>query len=150
MQVKELVSKVADMCRVPLEECGCTLWDVTFEKEGARYVLTVYIDRDQGVDTECCEKVSRYIDPLLDGKEYDSLPPYMLVVSSAGLERHITKKEHFEWAMGKAVDVGFYKAVDGVKNLTGVLQGFDDNTVTIDGKSYDIAGISSVRLHFEF
>ena len=95
------------MCKEPLANCGCSLWDVTFEKEGARYVLTVYIDRESGVDTSCCETVSRYIDPLLDAKEFDSLPPYMLTVSSAGLERHISKPEHFEWALGKDIDLTF-------------------------------------------
>ena len=74
MTTKELLEKVAKMCEAPLNETGCSLWDVTFEKEGARYVLTVYIDKEGGVYTDDCEKVSRYIDPLLDAKEFVSSP----------------------------------------------------------------------------
>lgn len=150
MTTKELVEKVSKMCEVPLAECSCTLWDVTFEKEGARYVLTIYIDRESGVDTESCEKVSRYVDPLLDAKEFDSLPAYMLTVSSAGLERHISKKEHFEWALGKDVDVTFYKAQNGKKSICGTLEAFDDNSITVSGVKYNKADIAGVRLHFEF
>ena len=150
MTTKELLEKVSKMCETPLNECECTLWDVTFEKEGARYVLTVYIDREGGVYTDDWEKVSRYIDPLLDAKEFDSLPEYMLTVSSAGLERHITKKEHFQWAMGKDVDATFYKAINGNKAVCGELNAFDDETVTIGGEKYNRADVASVRLHFEF
>lgn len=150
MTTKELLEKVAKMCEAPLSETGCSLWDVTFEKEGARHVLTVYIDKEGGVYTDDCEKVSRYIDPLLDAKEFDSLPEYMLTVSSAGLERHITKKEHFVWAMGKDVDATFYKAINGNKSVCGALEAFDDETVTIGGVQYNKKDVAGIRLHFEF
>ena len=150
MQTKELLTKVAQMCEVPLQNTGCTLWDVTFEKEGTRYVLTVYIDKDGGVDIAHCEEVSRYIDPLLDDKAFDGLPAYTLSVSSAGLERHITKDEHFAWAIGKKVSVTFYKAVDGQKNAIDVLASFDKDTVTLGETTYNRNDVASVKLYFEF
>ena len=74
----------------------------------------------------------------------------MLTVSSAGLERHITKKEHFEWAMGKDVDATFYKAIGGTKAVCGALEAFDDETVTIAGAQYNKKDVAGIRLHFEF
>ena len=76
---------------------GLTVWDVTFEKEGPRYLLTVVVDKESGVDIEDCEYVSRAIDPLLDAPEFNSLPPYTLCVSSAGMERALRRPEHFQW-----------------------------------------------------
>ena len=75
MQTKVLLEKVNAMCREPVAHRGLTLWDVTFEKEGPRYLLTVVVDKESGVDIEDCEYVSRAIDPLLDAPEYSSLPP---------------------------------------------------------------------------
>lgn len=150
MQIKELVKKVSIMCEIPLMDCGCTLWDVTFEKEGARYTLTVYIDNESGVDIEHCEKISRFIDPLLDTPEFDSLPEYVLSVSSAGLARTISKPEHYNWAMGKNVDITFYKAHDGAKAQTGILSAYSADTITVGGIEYAIKDVAHTHIHFDF
>ena len=102
---------------------------------------------------EDCEKISRALDPFLDEKQFDSLPPYTLTVSSAGLERRISRPEHFEWAMGRAVDVSFYKAREGVMGLCGVLAGKDGDRLALEQNGtlseLDMADIAAVRLHFE-
>ena len=153
MQTKELIRKVTEKCLPLCEAEGLSLWDVTFEKEGRSYALSVYIDRDEGVFVEDCEKISRALDPFLDEKQFDSLPPYTLTVSSAGLERRISRPEHFEWAMGRAVDVSFYKAREGVMGLCGVLAGKDGDRRTLEENGnlveLDLADIAAVRLHFE-
>ena len=48
MQTKVLLEKVNAMCREPVAHRGLTLWDVTFEKEGPRYLLTVVVDKESG------------------------------------------------------------------------------------------------------
>ena len=65
---------------------GCEIWDVEFVKEAGERFLRVYIDREEGVDIELCEAVSRELDPLLD--EADPIQEaYTFEVSSAGAER---------------------------------------------------------------
>ena len=154
MTNKELVRRVTELVTPLCEEAGVTLWDVTFEKEGRQHVLTVYIDREEGVNIEHCEKVSRALDPLLDAKVFDSLPPYMLTVSSAGLERPLIRPEHFQWALGKAVNLGFYKATNGVHELVGTLKAHDGVQIVIEEngeeKTFAVADVARVRLHFEF
>lgn len=54
MQTKVLLEKVNAMCREPVAHRGLTLWDVTFEKEGPRYLLTVVVDKESGVDIDDC------------------------------------------------------------------------------------------------
>ena len=48
------------------DELGLTIWDVEFVKEGARRILRVTIDHEDGITIEDCEKMHRAIDPLLD------------------------------------------------------------------------------------
>ena len=117
MTQKELIRRVSQLAEPLCAEHGLSLWDVTFEKEGRQHTLTVYIDREEGVNIDDCEAVSRGLDPLLDAHEFDALPAYMLQVSSAGLERPLTRPEHFAWAMGKKVVVRFYKAIDGAQDM---------------------------------
>ena len=57
---------VEALVRPTVEGFGLRLWDVRFEKEGPDWFLRVLIDRDEPLDTDTCEAVSRAIDPILD------------------------------------------------------------------------------------
>jgi len=84
MTAREVCQRVWDISAPCAAEMGIHLWDVTFEKEGGQYMLTITIDREGHTDIDDCEKLSRYVDPFLDEKEFASLPPYTLCVSSSG------------------------------------------------------------------
>ena len=154
MKAKDFIAKVTAMALPVCEENGLNLWDVTFEKEGSSYVLTVFIDKDEGVFIEDCEKVSRTIDPMLDAPEFDSIPSYMLTVSSAGLERRLCKQEHYDWAKGKQVELAFYKARSGSSSLVCELveHNADGFVVIAGGETITVADseVASCRLYFEF
>lgn len=154
MQTKELIRRVEEMALPLCEQAGVTLWDVEFEKEGGQYMLTITIDRDGGVDIDHCEQISRAIDPMLDAKDFDSLPPYTLCVSSAGLERRLKKPEHFAKYIGETVEVKFYRAIGGAKIVEGKLMGYDNGNVTVEvgGQTvvYEAADVASVRLTVQF
>ena len=154
MTNKELIRRVTELVTPICQQAEVSLWDVTFEKEGRQHVLTVYIDREEGVNITHCEQVSRALDPLLDAKVFDSLPPYMLTVSSAGLERPLIRPEHFQWALGKEVNLSFYKATNGVNELVGTLVSHDGVQMVIregeEEKTFAMADVARVRLHFEF
>lgn len=154
MQAKEVVKRVHELAEPICVKAGVQLWDVEFEKEGGQHMLTVTVDADEGVDIDQCETVSRALDPLLDAKEFDSLPAYTLCVSSAGLERRLKKPAHFEKFIGAPVEVKFYKPVDGAKIIEGELTAFAEGrvTLTVDGaqRVYEPQDIAAVRLVVEF
>ncbi len=109
---------------------GYTLWDVEYAKEGADYNLTVTIDREEGITIDDCERVHRAIDPVLD--EADPIAdPYILNVSSPGVERVLRTDEHLDYALGMKVAARFFSAVAGQKSVTGILRAYTDKTVTI-------------------
>lgn len=132
MQAKELIRRVEEMALPLCEQNGVSLWDVEFEKEGGVWLLTITVDRDEGVNIEQCEAISRAIDPMLDAKEFDSLPSYTLCVSSAGLERRLKKPAHFAKFLGAKVEVRFYRPIDGAKSVQGLLAGYDGGNITVD------------------
>lgn len=154
MQAKELVRRVTELVMPICEDVGVQLWDVEFEKEGAQYVLTVTIDREDGVDILHCESVSRALDPMLDTKEFDSLPSYTLCVSSAGHARKLRKPAHFEAFIGSSVELRFYKPINGSRSAEGTLIAYDEGRVTVDiggeRRMFEPNELADVRLAVTF
>ncbi|MBP3242774.1 MAG: ribosome maturation factor RimP [Ruminococcus sp.] len=145
--------KVYDLVKPVTDELGYYLWDVSYVKEGAMWYLRIFIDQDEGITIEDCEKVTEPVNQILDEK--DPIPQqYMLEVGSAGLERELLKPEHFEVCKGDEVRVHFIRAVDGLKEIVGILEDADKEsvTVTVDGetKSFQLQDISFVKLYFDF
>ena len=132
-----------------VEGAGCTLWDVEYVKEAGEWFLRVYIDREGGVDIDCCEAVSRPLSDALD--DADPIQgSYTFEVSSAGLDRALKKPAHFAQCMGRQVDVKLYRPVDGRKETTGALTGYDGGAVVVGGVRFDKKDVAQVRLHVEF
>jgi len=120
--------KVFELIRTTVEAEGVSLWDVRFLKEGASWYLRVFIDKDEGVSIDDCTNVSHAIDPIID--EADPIDvPYYLEVCSPGIERELTRPQHFERMLGERVKIRLYKAVDGKKEFIGVLKSAGEKIV---------------------
>ena len=127
---KNTVAVVTELALPICESFGVNLWDVRFEKEGAMWYLRIFIDKENGVDINDCENVSRALDKLLD--EVDPIDQsYTLEVSSPGIERDLVKKEHFEAFLGRDITVRLIRAVEGIRDFVGELISFENGDVTI-------------------
>ena len=140
--------KVYGLIKETVEEQGVSLWDVRFLKEGASWYLRVFIDSPNGISIDDCTNVSHAIDPIIN--EADPIDvSYYLEVCSPGLERELTRPNHFEKSVGKTVKIKLYKAIDGVKELTGILKSAAERVVieTENAEySLDYKDISKARL----
>lgn len=137
-----------------IEERELILWDLKFEKEGSLWILRVIIDKESGINIEDCEDLSRPFDKLLDLQDPIE-QSYCLEVSSAGLERELSKQWHFDCSIGKKVVVRLIRPLDGERDFVGELKGFCDNVVTIvagDGtdRSFKMDDAAYVRYYVEF
>lgn len=149
----KVTEKVAQFAKPIVEEKGCTLWDVEYVREGSEWFLRVYIDKEGGVDINDCEAVSRALDPVLD--EQDPIAEsYRFEVCSAGLERALKRPGDFEQFMGSPVQVKLYRPRNGLKELPGILRGYEDGRVTVEcGKetiTFEKSELAQVRLRVEF
>ena len=140
--------KVYGLIKETVESQGVTLWDVRFLKEGASWYLRVFIDKPEGIGIEDCTNVSHAIDPIID--EADPIDvSYFLEVCSPGTERELTRQSHFEACLGKKLKIKLYKAIDGVKELTGTLKSAADTVIIeTEGGEYELSykDISKARL----
>ena len=129
--MKKITELTAELAAPAIAEQGCTLWDVEYVKEAGTWYLRVLIDKEGGVDILDCENISRALSDLLD--EADPIEgSYVLEVSSAGADRPLKKPAHFQRFLGAEVDVRLYRPLDGRKEYTGVLKGYDGGDVTIE------------------
>ncbi len=122
--------KVFGLIKDTVEAQNVRLWDVRFVKEGASWYLRVIIDSDAGISIDDCTNVHHAIDPILD--EADPIDKsYYLEVCSPGLERELTRDEHFEKMAGSKIKLRLYKARDGVKEFAGLLKSGDKDKVVV-------------------
>ena len=136
-----------------VEELGYMLYDILYVKEGPDWYLRLFIDSENGIDLEICEKVSNLVSEKLD--EVDPIEtPYILEVSSCGLERHLRSIKHFEAAIGKEIEVKFFKVIDKKKSLTGTLEKVEENQIKLNSedKEYEINidDISSAKILYNW
>lgn len=135
VKIKELVAEELEGF---LAKNGYELYNVEFLKEGKDWFLRVYIDRLEdsadGIGTDDCEKVSKYLSARLD--ELDPIEQnYYLEVSSPGMDRALLKEKDYDRFAGRLVDVLLYQAIDGKKKFFGKLEGLKDgNLIIIDEK----------------
>lgn len=113
-----------------IENLGYSLYDVQFVKEAKDYYLRVFIDKKEGISLEDCEKVNNAITDILDEKNYIK-EQYFLEISSPGIERILRKEKHLEENIGKKVCVNLFRAIEKEKQLIGILQKFDKDSLYI-------------------
>jgi ribosome maturation factor RimP len=147
-QVRQLLDPI-------LESMGLSLWDLEFHKQGPRWLLRIFIDRESGdVTLGDCETVSRDLSAALDVEDIIS-HAYTLEVSSPGLDRTLSKPAHFVRFTGSTIRIKTYRPIDGQKVFRGKLLGLVDDTVKVEfetGKVIEIpmTGITRASLEVEF
>jgi ribosome maturation factor RimP len=114
-----------------LDDNGYELWNLEYVKVGSDFELRVFIETPDGISTDDCEKVSRFLSAELDAKDTIEAA-YYLIVSSPGMDRPLLTDAHFARYIGESVDVSLYKGLNGSKKYTGILVGRDDQALIIN------------------
>ena len=136
--MSKVEEKVEKLIKKKIEDLGYRLYDVEYSKEGKDYYLNIYIDKENGIDLNDCEKVNNEINPILD-KEDIVKEKYFLVVSSPGIERILRKDRHLEENIGKEVNIKLFKKDEqGKKEYKGILKKFDKEEVEIEVEENEI------------
>ena len=145
--------RVENLILSEVEKLGYELYDVQYTKEGKDYYLRIFIDKENGIDLNDCEKVSEIVNPILDSADYIK-EMYFLEVSSPGIERVLRKDKHLEQSIGKEIDIKLFKPIEKQKELTGVLNKYDENNIYIQLQKEEIQierkNISLMKLKYNW
>lgn len=130
--------KIKDVCTEKfqpiIEKMGYELVEVFYGKQKDGMNLIFYIDSPSGITIDDCEKVHRMIDPILDDLNPTNDSPYILSVSSLGIDRPLKSGRDFDRNIGKEIEVTLFAKINGKKNYKGVLLSHDEKFFTIDNK----------------
>ncbi len=102
---EEIERRVEEILTPILDRKGYVLVDIEFKGAGRRQILRIFIDRREGgITVNECARVSDELSLILDVEDFIS-GPYILEVSSPGLDRILKKDREINWAIGKNVRV---------------------------------------------
>lgn len=146
---------VEEMMAPILQDTDLELVEVEYKKEGANWMLRVFIDRPSGtIDLDDCARVSERLSSVLD--EVDPIPnAYFLEVSSAGAERPLKTPHDLQKAVGRRVFLSFYEPFMDHKTIEGMLIAYQNGFLTIQEDAQHTLEIpegklASVRLAIEW
>ena len=131
--------ELANLLEPTVERLGYELVDLEVRLGGKGGLVRLYIDKPDSIDLDDCEKVSLAVSALLDVE--DPVPGnYNLEVSSPGLDRKLTKVEHFQRFEGETVKVQLRFPIEGRRRFRGTLLSSDDENIVVevDGESFSL------------
>jgi len=122
--VKIDIPKIELLVKNIIETMNFRFYDIQFNEVSR--TLKIFIDREQnGITIKDCERISNAVAEALDNAEVIDFH-YTLEVSSPGIERHLTRPEHFQWARGKLAEIALKD-----KKIKGYIRDANEHSVTI-------------------
>ena len=142
-------AKLNNLLQPLVEDLGYEFIGLEHNRNPKNAVLVIYIDHEEGIAVEDCEKVSREVAALLDVE--DPIPGHFdLQVSSPGLDRPLFTAAHYEQFAGETAQVNCFAPVDGRRKFKGPIVSATQDAVTLnqDGTEVilELANVAKARL----
>ncbi|WP_133127567.1 ribosome maturation factor RimP [Legionella nagasakiensis] len=114
-----------------IEDLGYILWGCEYLAQGKHSLLRIYIDHEDGIGIDDCERVSRQISALLDVE--DPIPGnYRLEVSSPGIPRPLFYGWQYKQYIGEDVQIKLLKSIGGKRKFSGKIVAADENILILN------------------
>lgn len=147
----DVVSQVWKLLEPWLESEGVELVEVEFLRRGKDWVLTLYIDKEGGVSLDDCQHISHQVGKVLDVEEIIS-HPYVLEVSSPGIDRPLRKREDFVRFAGHQAYIATHYPIEHRRQFRGKLAGMHREEVLLvgeDGITFHIPYTAVKKAHLK-
>jgi ribosome maturation factor RimP len=99
-------SRLRELLEPVVSAAGYDLEDIEVTKAGRRSVVRVIVDSDEGVDLDDVADLSKAVSAVLDEADPTSEQPYVLEVTSPGVDRPLTEPRHWRRNIGRKVKAG--------------------------------------------
>lgn len=153
MKIKP-IPELIEFCTKYANEVGCKVVDAEF-KQGKNPSLTIFIDKDGGVDLDTCEAFHRAIFDPIDEFDPTFGGAYTLNVSSLGADRPFKTDDDFNSHIGEMVEVKLYASIKGKKAYDGILESYNGSQITLrvnqkDVFTIDLKSIVKINEYIDF
>lgn len=123
-----------------VQPLGYELVGVEHLSQGKHTVVRIFIDSENGITLEDCERASHQISGVLDVED-PIRGHYNLEVSSPGLDRPLFTPEHYTRFLGEKVKLRLRQPLDGRRKFAGRIDGVEGDVVRIiedSGESHEL------------
>ena len=152
MQDDSLLPRLQDLAHRAAKPLGIDIAWVEFKQTGGTGLFRVFIDREEGVGLEECERVNERLSVLLD-MEDPIESSYTLEVSTPVLDRPLWEINDYQRFTGRLVKIKTREQLDGQDRFRGRLAGVDGESILLEQgserKSIPFPSIESARLEVE-
>ena len=153
MEKPSINQAVTELIEPVLKEGNIELVDVEYKKTGKTWVLRVFIDKNQGVTVDDCQKLSREIEDLVEVHELVAVP-YVLEVSSPGLDRSLKKERDYLRNKGKRIQIKTFSPINNKKQFSGTIRNFINGILFLENSGgtleIPLSKIAQAKLIIEF
>ncbi|MBT2213816.1 ribosome maturation factor RimP [Actinomadura sp. NEAU-AAG7] len=122
------VAELTGLLAPAVAEAGFDLEEVDVRPAGRRRLVKVVVDGDDGVGLDDIALISEAASALLDASEVMGASPYVLEVTSPGVDRPLTEPRHWRRAVGRLVAVPLAEGGE----IEGRVVAADEEAVEID------------------
>ncbi|GAA3758839.1 ribosome maturation factor RimP [Salinactinospora qingdaonensis] len=142
--------RLARLLEPVVSDAGMDLESVEVTPAGKRRLLRVVVDSDAGVDLDAVGELSQTISTALDASDVMGDAPYVLEVTSPGVDRPLRQPRHWRRARGRLVHATLAEGGE----VRGRVTHADDSGVTfdVDGQSrvYGYSDLGRAKVQVEF
>ena len=131
MKNDALVTQIYEMVKPIADELNYEIYHIEYVKENWEYYLRIYIEKEGGITLNDCEALSRRVSDIMDEKDPIE-EAYFLEVSSPGLNRNLFTESHYKRFVGREIMVKLTKAIDGKKNIKGILKEVNEENIIVE------------------
>lgn len=150
MTTTPLPERLRAVAEPAVTSAGLVLEDLTLTPIGRRRLLRVIVDLAPeavgGVPVDTVAEAARLVSQALDSSNVMGDAPYLLEVSSPGVDRPLTQRRHWSRARGRLVHAGL---ADGTQ-VTGRLSTVDADGVLLGDRAIAWDALASGRVEIEF
>lgn len=143
--------RLHDLLDPVVSAAGYELVDVTVSAAGRRSLVRVTVDGDAGIDLDAVADVSREVSNALDANDDAFSGPFVLEVSSPGVDRPLTEPRLWQRAVGRLVNVPLNGASEPTVARVVALTDAGP-TLEVDGQPVEYAwsSVGTGRVQVEF
>ncbi len=135
--MRQAPANIQSLIEPAVAALGYELVGAEYLSQGRHSLLRIYIDSEDGITLEDCERVSHQVSGILDVEDVIH-GHYSLEVSSPGLDRPLFTLSHFKRFIGKQAKIKLATPIDGRRKFNGVIRAVGDNQVVLEMDAEEI------------
>jgi ribosome maturation factor RimP len=142
--------RLSELLAPVVTDQGLELEEIELTPAGRRRLLRVVVDRDGGVGLDAVAEVSQAVSQALDQSDVMGGSPYVLEVTSPGVDRPLTHPRHWRRARSRLVRADLAAGRD----LTGRVVAADDEAAVLEVEGEErrlpYSEVAQARVQVEF